>query len=122
MVLMQAELLGQVKTTVAVKKLSSHFKENIQKLKKEIKWLYELEHENLIKLFDYHIEKDLQILVYEYMENGSLEDALTTGNVFTLLIWRKTLSFDDGSLSSLSFQVPILNIVVLPHRLQSSCY
>lgn len=91
MVLMQAELLGQVKTTVAVKKLSSHFKENIQKLKKEIKWLYELEHENLIKLFDYHIEKDLQILVYEYMENGSLEDALTTGNVFTLLIWHKTL-------------------------------
>ncbi|KAL6207228.1 hypothetical protein ACLB2K_024472 [Fragaria x ananassa] len=76
----KAELLGQVKTTVAVKKLSSHFKENIQKLKKEIKWLYELEHENLIKLFDYHIEKDLQILVYEYMENGSLEDALTTGD------------------------------------------
>ncbi|XP_040362521.1 probable LRR receptor-like serine/threonine-protein kinase At1g53420 isoform X3 [Rosa chinensis] len=73
----EAQLLGLIKTTVAVKRLSSHFKENIQKLKKEIKWLYELEHENLIKLFDYHIEKDLQLLVYEYMENRSLEDALT---------------------------------------------
>ncbi|PRQ45045.1 putative protein kinase RLK-Pelle-DLSV family [Rosa chinensis] len=73
----KAQLQGQIKTTVAVKRLSSHFKENIQKLKKEIKWLYELKHENLIKLFDYHIEKDLQLLVYEYMENRSLEDALT---------------------------------------------
>lgn len=79
---MQAQLQGQSKSTIAVKRLSSNFKENIKKLKKEIKLLYALDHKNLIKLFDYYIEKDLQLLVYEYMENKSLEDALS-GNVFS---------------------------------------
>ena len=78
---MQAQLQGQSKSTVAVKKLSSHLKEK-EKLEKEFKLLSALDHENVIKLFDYHIEKDLQLLVYEYMENKSLEEALS-GNVFS---------------------------------------
>ncbi|KAM1562457.1 hypothetical protein TB1_005363 [Malus domestica] len=63
--------------TVAVKRLdSAHFKEKIDKLKKEIGIIESLQHNNILKLLDVYIGKDLQFLVYEYMENQSLEDIL----------------------------------------------
>ncbi|KAK9928915.1 hypothetical protein M0R45_026031 [Rubus argutus] len=74
----KAQLQGQSKSTVAVEKLSSQLKEKEkEKLEQDIKFLFALNHTNIIKLFDCHIEKDLQLLVYEYMENKSLEEALS---------------------------------------------
>ncbi|XP_070662043.1 uncharacterized protein [Malus domestica] len=63
--------------TVAVKKLdSAHFKGKIDKLKEEIGIIESLQHNNILKLLHAYIGKDLQFLVYEYMENKSLEDIL----------------------------------------------
>nr|XP_028943497.1 uncharacterized protein LOC103429730 isoform X3 [Malus domestica] len=63
--------------TVAVKKLdSAHFEGKIDKLKEEIGIIESLQHNNILKLLHSYIGKDLQFLVYEYMENKSLEDIL----------------------------------------------
>ncbi|XP_024017848.1 probable LRR receptor-like serine/threonine-protein kinase At1g53430 [Morus notabilis] len=70
----EAEVLEDQK--VAVKKLSSRYKKRIHKLKLEVFNMKSLAHENLLKLWDVHIGKGYQLLVYEYMEYKSLENAL----------------------------------------------
>ena len=71
---MQAELPDN--GIVAVKKLSDLSNEGIEKLNVGIYHLQNLRHENLVRLFDIYVGKDLCFLVYEYMENKSLADAL----------------------------------------------
>ncbi|GMN36558.1 hypothetical protein TIFTF001_006111 [Ficus carica] len=61
---------------VAVKKVSTLSDEGIEKLNVGIYHLQNLRHENLVRLLDIHVGKDLCFLVYEYMENKSLADAL----------------------------------------------
>ena len=71
---MQAELPNN--GIVAVKKLSDLSNEGIEKLNVGIYHLQNLRHENLVRLFDIYVGKSLCFLVYEYMENKSLADAL----------------------------------------------
>ena len=61
---------------VAVKRLSTLSSEGIDKLKSEFYTMETLRHENLVQLFDLFFGKDLYLLIYEYMENKSLADAL----------------------------------------------
>ncbi|KAL5579741.1 hypothetical protein UlMin_012183 [Ulmus minor] len=62
---------------VAVKKLSSNFKKQIIDIKVEIMNMRALSsHPNLISMLGVHIGEGLQLIVYEYMENKSLEDVL----------------------------------------------
>ncbi|KAF4379214.1 hypothetical protein G4B88_010608, partial [Cannabis sativa] len=61
---------------VAVKKLDTLSVEGIEKLKSEIYTLQSLRHENLVRLFDIYVGKGLYLVIYEYMENKSLADAL----------------------------------------------
>ena len=71
---MQAELPDHM--IVAVKKVSTLSDEGIEKLNVGIYHLQNLRHESLVRLLDIHVGKDLCFLVYEYMENKSLADAL----------------------------------------------
>lgn len=65
------------KITVAVKRLFARHKGKISdSIKQDIIFLESLEHENLIKLWDFHVGKRQQLLVYEYMEKKSLESVL----------------------------------------------
>lgn len=70
---MQAELPNH---TVAVKRFFTLSNEGINKLKSEFYTLESLRHENLVRLFDVYVGKGLYLMVYEYMENRSLADAL----------------------------------------------
>ncbi|PON34351.1 Tyrosine-protein kinase [Parasponia andersonii] len=72
--MLQAELPDH--HIVAVKKLSTISDEGIDKFKNEIYSLQNLRHDNLVRLFDVHVGKGLCFLVYEYMQNKSLADAL----------------------------------------------
>lgn len=75
---MQAELPGQIK--FAVKKISPESMQD--KLKDELhgeiffNQMKSLKHDNVIKLFGGYSRKDLHLLIYEHMENGSLHQAL----------------------------------------------
>ncbi|KAL5583276.1 hypothetical protein UlMin_015718, partial [Ulmus minor] len=62
---------------VAVKKLSSHFKKRIIEIGAEIKSMTEPPpHENFTSLLGVHIGKKWQLIVYQYVENKSLENVL----------------------------------------------
>ncbi|KAL0377604.1 UNVERIFIED_CONTAM: Receptor-like protein kinase FERONIA [Sesamum radiatum] len=61
---------GQV---VAVKRHSSSSTQGLKELKNEILWLPKLQHRNIIKLLGYCIHRDEKLLVYEFMENISLD-------------------------------------------------
>ncbi|XP_031262586.1 probable LRR receptor-like serine/threonine-protein kinase At1g07650 [Pistacia vera] len=67
----KAELPDQ---TVAVKKLS--LQSNLDQVGTEVYALKNLKHDNLVELLDAYSKKDLNLLIYEYMERGSLEKAL----------------------------------------------
>jgi len=80
---LQAELPYQIK--LAVKKISPQSKQQDKdELKSEIGNLMSLSHENLVQLLGGYSNKDLHLLFYEYMESGSLHQALF-GNIFTIL-------------------------------------
>ena len=62
---------------MAVKKFHPRHKGKISDMiRKEINHVTKLEGENIVKLLDFHMGEKYQLLIYEYMENESLETAL----------------------------------------------
>ncbi|KAJ4702457.1 LRR receptor-like kinase [Melia azedarach] len=85
----KAELSDKMnKMTVAVKKLSPQSKHEIGQIGTEVYALKQLgENENVVKLLDCYSKKDLHLLIYEYMEKGSLQQALFDPNSDIQLDW-----------------------------------
>ncbi|CAL8999919.1 unnamed protein product [Prunus brigantina] len=71
----KAELEGG-QTTVAVKRLSTHSKDKIEELLNEFYTLKSLSHENLVQLLDAYFGEELHLLIYDYMPNLSVADAV----------------------------------------------
>ncbi|KAK4589466.1 hypothetical protein RGQ29_020157 [Quercus rubra] len=63
-------------TIIAVKQLSSKSKQGNREFVNEIGMISGLQHPNLVRLYGCCIERNQLLLVYEYMENNSLEHAL----------------------------------------------
>ncbi|XP_061361986.1 probable leucine-rich repeat receptor-like serine/threonine-protein kinase At3g14840 [Gastrolobium bilobum] len=63
-------------TIVAVKQLSSKSAQGNREFINEIGMISALQHPNLVKLYGFCMEKDQLLLIYEYMENNSLANAL----------------------------------------------
>ncbi|GFP79780.1 putative receptor-like protein kinase at5g39000 [Phtheirospermum japonicum] len=61
---------GQV---IAVKRLSSSSRQGLKEFKNEILLLPNLQHRNIIKLLGYSIHREEKLIVYEFMENTSLD-------------------------------------------------
>ncbi|XP_042495853.1 wall-associated receptor kinase-like 14 [Macadamia integrifolia] len=61
---------------VAIKKLRHRDTDGIEQVMNEIKLLSSVSHPNLVRLLGCCIERDEQILVYEYMPNGTLSQHL----------------------------------------------
>ncbi|XP_076892032.1 putative LRR receptor-like serine/threonine-protein kinase At1g29720 isoform X2 [Bidens hawaiensis] len=71
-------------TVVAVKQLSSQSKQGNREFLNEIGVISCLQHPNLVKLHGCCIEEDQLLLVYEYLENNSLANALFGKSELTL--------------------------------------
>ncbi|KAL4555108.1 hypothetical protein LXL04_037719 [Taraxacum kok-saghyz] len=64
---------------VAIKVLSTESRQGLREFLTEITVISDIQHENLVKLHGYCVEKDHRILVYGYLKNGSLDRTLLDG-------------------------------------------
>ncbi|XP_073128615.1 cold-responsive protein kinase 1-like [Henckelia pumila] len=65
----------------AIKVLSSESRQGKKEFLNEIQAIWDIEHENIVKLYGCCVEGDQRILVYEYLENNSLAHTFLGNNI-----------------------------------------
>ncbi|WCJ32479.1 Leucine-rich repeat transmembrane protein kinase [Euphorbia peplus] len=102
-VVYKVELPGQIE--LAVKKISPDSMQDKLKteLQGEIFNLKSLKHENLIELLNGYSKKDLHLLIYEYMENGSLYQVVLDPNSRIVLDWKVRFDICLGLAKALKY-------------------
>ncbi|KAL4291598.1 hypothetical protein GQ457_14G013070 [Hibiscus cannabinus] len=107
---MKNELIEDERLIVAVKKLRSRTEKDTsledqwtldKGLKTEVETLGSIRHKNIIKLYSYFASFNCKLLVYEYMLNGILWDALHKG--WLLLDWLIRYQIALGVVKGLSY-------------------
>ncbi|XP_026421760.1 receptor-like protein kinase 5 [Papaver somniferum] len=96
---------------VAVKKISSKGKvdsKHATQFQAEVEILGNIKHNNIVKLMGYMSSKYTKLLVYEYMDNGSLDQWLHQRNIGNLkqrrtLDWQKRFNIAVGVAQGLSY-------------------
>ncbi|PSS02585.1 Legume lectin domain protein [Actinidia chinensis var. chinensis] len=77
--------LRELNSYVAVKRISRGSKQGIKEFASEVRTISRLRHRNLVQLIGWCHEKRELLLVYEFMENGSLDSHLFKGK--SMLTW-----------------------------------
>ncbi|KAI3947797.1 hypothetical protein MKX01_034462 [Papaver californicum] len=90
---------------VAVKKLNSESMQGFEEWQSEVNFLGRLYHPNLVKLLGYCWEDKELLLVYEFMQKGSLENHLFRRMISTVqpLSWSIRLKIAMGAAKGLAF-------------------
>ncbi|XVF35827.1 hypothetical protein REPUB_Repub19eG0004300 [Reevesia pubescens] len=87
---------------VAVKKSNADSSQGLQEWQAEVKFLGKFCHPNLVKLLGYCWEENLFLLVYEYMQKGSLENHLFRRGAEPIT-WETRLKIAIGAAQGLAF-------------------
>ncbi|KAG5011566.1 hypothetical protein JHK86_023827 [Glycine max] len=90
---------GQV---VAIKRAQRESKQGGLEFKAEIELLSRVHHKNLVSLVGFCFEREEQMLVYEFVPNGTLKDALT-GESGIVLSWSRRLKVALGAARGLAY-------------------
>ncbi|OIV96149.1 hypothetical protein TanjilG_13081 [Lupinus angustifolius] len=97
---------------VAVKTLSASSKQGVGEFLSEIKTLSNVKHPNLVELIGCCVQGPSRALVYEHVENGSLDSALLgTRSANIQLDWKKRSAICVGTAKGLAF----LHEELVPH-------
>nr|BAJ87984.1 predicted protein [Hordeum vulgare subsp. vulgare]BAK02747.1 predicted protein [Hordeum vulgare subsp. vulgare] len=95
-------VLREPEMEVAVKRMSHNSRQGVKEFIAEVVSVGRLRHRNLTQLLGYCRRKDELLLVYDFMENGSLDKYLH-GRNDQLLCWSQRYSIIKGVASSLLY-------------------
>ncbi|KAD4179304.1 hypothetical protein R6Q59_022836 [Mikania micrantha] len=105
-------------THVAVKRVSKSSKQGMKEYASEVRIISRLRHRNLVQLIGWCHQKGELLLVYEYMENGSLDSHLF--NHKSLLTWVTRYKIAHGLASALLYLHEEWDQCVLHRDIKSS--
>ncbi|MFS7996561.1 putative protein kinase RLK-Pelle-LRR-VIII-1 family [Helianthus anomalus] len=104
---------------VAIKRAQQGSLQGAQQFKNEIEFLSRIHHKNVVALVGFCYEQGEQMLVYEYISNGTLRDNLT-GEARIKLDWMKRLKIALDSAKGVTYLHELVDPPILHRDIKSS--
>ncbi|XP_028789205.1 L-type lectin-domain containing receptor kinase IX.1-like [Neltuma alba] len=86
--------IEELNSYAAIKRISQGSKQGVKEYASEVKIISQLRHKNLVRLIGWCHEHNDLMLVYEFMQNGSLDSHLFKGK--SLLTWEQRYNIAQG--------------------------